>query len=72
MPPLPPLRPVPVNVPVAPAPLSVMVSVSVAPLLLSAMLTPANGGTWASEIVVCPAAVPVMVGAAAGGWIASV
>src|SRR6202042_3811491 len=54
----------PLNVPVAPAPLSVMVSVSVAPTLLSATVTPANGWTAASAVVVWAAVVTVMVGAA--------
>src|SRR5580693_6045767 len=57
------MRALPLNVPFALL-LSVMVSVSVAPLLGSAMVTPENGWTCASEIVVCPATVPVMVGAA--------
>jgi phosphohistidine swiveling domain-containing protein len=43
-----------------------MVSVSVAPLLVSPIVTPENGLTGASEVVVWPATVPVMVGATAG------
>src|ERR1700722_2626944 len=59
------MRAVPLNVPFALL-LSVMVRGSVAPLLGSAMVPPENGLTCASEIVVCPATVPLMVGAAAG------
>src|SRR5262249_8133208 len=61
-----PLRPLPLNVPVVPPLLSVMVSVSVAPVLGSLIVTPANGCTGASDVVVCPATVPLMVGAPAG------
>src|ERR1039458_1410471 len=43
-----------------------MVSVSVAPLLGSVIVTAENGWTSASEVVGCPATVPVMVGASAG------
>ena len=43
-----------------------MVSVSVPPLLASLMVTPENGSTGASEVVVWPATVPVIVGATAG------
>ena len=43
-----------------------MVSVSVAPLLVSAIVTPENGWTAASEVWCYAATVPVMVGAAAG------
>jgi hypothetical protein len=34
--------------------------------LASVIITPENGLTWASDGVVCPATVPVMVGATAG------
>ena len=39
-----------------------MVSVSVAPELVSPMVTPTNGATAASAVVVCPGVVTVMVG----------
>src|SRR5215468_7651345 len=44
-----------------------MVSVSVAPVLGSLIVTPANGCTGASDVVVCPATVPLMVGVAPAG-----
>src|SRR5262249_18499128 len=60
------LREATLNVPVVPPLLSVMVSVSVAPVLGSLIVTPANGCTGASVVVVCRATVPLMVGAPAG------
>src|SRR6202044_3381222 len=55
----------PLNVPVAPSPLSVMVIVSVAARLLSATVTPANGLTAVSCVVVRVGVVTAMVGATA-------
>ena len=55
---LPPVRPVPLNVP--PPPDKVIVSVSVTPGLVSPIVTLENGLTGASEVVVCPATVPLM------------
>src|SRR5215468_1518107 len=49
-----------------------MVSVSVAPVLGSLIVTPANGCTGASDVVVCPATVPLMVGAPAGSVLITV
>src|SRR5947199_10763134 len=49
-----------------------MVSVSVAAVLGSLIVTPANGCTGASDVVVCPATVPLMVGAAAGSVLITV
>src|ERR1700744_739761 len=69
------MRPEPLNVPVGPSPLSVMVSVSVAPVLGSLMVTLvplAKGWIGASDVVVCPATVPVMVGATAGSVLITV
>ena len=43
-----------------------MVSVSLAFAFWSVMITPENGPTGASEVVVWPAIVPVIVGATAG------
>ena len=43
-----------------------MVSASLAFAFLSAIVTPANGSTGACEVVVWPAAEPVMAGATAG------
>src|SRR5215831_4424714 len=66
------LREATLNVPVVPPLLSVMVSVSVAPVLGSLIVTPANGCTGASDVVVCPATVPLMVGAPAGSVLITV
>src|SRR5262245_44248373 len=49
-----------------------MVSVSVAAVLWSRIVTPANGCTGASDVVVCPATVPLMVGALAGSVLITV
>src|SRR6476659_6866638 len=49
-----------------------MVSVSVAPVLGSLIVTPANGCTGTSDVVVCPATVPLMVGAPAGSVLITV
>ncbi len=48
-------------------PPTVIVSVSVAPALLSPIVTCANGRTGASDAVVCPGAVPAMVGSGGVG-----
>src|SRR5215472_17435030 len=49
-----------------------MVSVSVAAVLGSLIMTPANGCTGASVVVVCPATVPLKVGAPAGSVLITV
>src|SRR5215467_3395692 len=49
-----------------------MVSVSVAAVLGSLIVTPANGCTGASDVVLCPATVPLMVGAPAGSVLITV
>src|SRR5262249_37523760 len=62
----------PLNVPVVPPLLSVMVSVSVAAVLGSLIVTPAIECTGASDVVLCPATVPLMVGAPAGSVLITV
>src|SRR5262249_40928908 len=69
---VPPLRPLPLNVPVVPPLLSVMVSVSVEIGRASRRERAENGGAGASEDVVCPATVPLMVGAPAGSVLITV
>src|SRR5262249_45479436 len=51
---------------------AVMVGVSVAAVLGRVIVPPANGCTGASDVVVCPATVPLMVGAPAGSVLITV
>src|SRR5262249_56522154 len=63
---VPPLRPLPLNVPRVQPSYGMGECLAVSGVLGPPIVTPANGCTGASDVVVCPATVPLMVGAPAG------